>query len=107
MHWDVPQKKWVESDVIEIEVTPPGTWEAHFIVMSWMEILARVPSPDPTIKSEFGKPAITLTPWENNFLTGATLLKIAFSTEIYYSKKKVKNKFNKLTSIMSPVFVPQ
>ncbi len=60
--------------------------------MFYIEILANVPSPAPTIISPLGSRPIVPIPRENNYFTGPSLLKIARSI---------------LISKTSPVFVPQ
>ena len=70
-----------------------------------MEIFANVPSPDPTNISPFGSNEMHQTPYENNFLIGPNLLKIALSILIFL--KIIFNVFLKQnTSITSPVLVP-
>ena len=47
----------------------------------YMSNLLIVPSPAPTIISPFGKSPMHLTPYENNFLAGPTLLNAARSID--------------------------
>lgn len=63
-----------------------------FIFISYIEILLKLPSPAPTIKSPLGSYPREETPYEKSLLYGPNLLKIALSIEI---------------SSTSPVVVPQ
>lgn len=74
-----------------IEVTPPKTSPAAKMFIFWIDNLAIVPSPDPTIISPLGKIPKVPIPNENNFLTGPNLLNMALSI---------------LISKTSPVYVP-
>ena len=88
----VPQKKWVESAVNEIDVTDPITFASFLTSKSWELTFASVPSPEPNRRSPFDNNLMQFIPWEKSFFIGPILLNKLFFNEI---------------SQMSPVLVPR
>lgn len=60
--FDVPQKKWVESAVNEMDVTEPMTLASDLMSMSLKPIFATDPSPAPTNKSPLDRRFTQLIP---------------------------------------------
>ena len=89
---EVPQKKWVESAVKEMDVTAPITLACFLTSIACDPTLARVPSPAPKRRSPFERRLMQLMPWEKSFLLGPILLKRLLVKEI---------------STISPVLVPK